>query len=95
MSGGNPNATGKKARKAPELAARSRSILLKTLDILDKDGMPLHELLAEEAKENPIKIMDLVSKFIPKQIDGKLEHSGRVTLERTVKLLDGTIAEDD
>jgi hypothetical protein len=71
----NHKATGKKSRKGQELAQRSRAAILDAMDLLEKDGKTIGELLALEAKENPNKFMELVSKFIPKDIHAEVSHT--------------------
>ncbi len=94
MPKGNKQATGKKAARAPELASRARCIIIKALDILEVSNEPLPVLLANEAKENPIKIMELISKYLPKEIHGTIDHSGtieHVALSETDRIIEGII----
>jgi hypothetical protein len=60
---------GKKARRAPELASRIRDLLISALDLLEADGVPIDQLLAAEAKQNPFKILEVASKFVPRDLN--------------------------
>lgn len=60
------------AKRGLEITGRSRAVLLRALDILaeetnDKDTPA--QILAKAFKINPIKFMDTMSKYIPKNID--------------------------
>ncbi len=63
------NATGKKARRGPELVQRSRAAILNALDVLEERGKTISVLLADELENNPIRFMELASKFCPKELD--------------------------
>ena len=65
----NPNPQPKRAKKGPELAQRVRTSLLNALDVMDKRGKPISELLADELEENPIRFMELASKYCPKEVE--------------------------
>ena len=94
MPKGNRQATGKKAAKAPEMASRARSVIIKALDILEASDEPLPVLLAREAKENPIKIMELISKYLPKEFHGTIDHAGtieHVALSETDRIIEGIV----
>ena len=70
---GNKQAQGQSARKGASLTARARGLLLSAMDIVDTDPTkPLSELLADQAKKNPMRFMDLVSKYIIKDV--QIEH---------------------
>lgn len=65
----NFNATGKKPKYGHELTQRTRKIILSALDIVDGDEKkPMREILAAEAKLNPLKFMELASKFCLKDV---------------------------
>ena len=70
----NHSATGKKAKRGAELAQRARAAILNALDVVEKDGKLISEILAEEFKNNPIKFMELASKFTPKDINAEVSH---------------------
>ncbi len=72
---GNHKATGKKAKRGPELASRARGALLEAMDLLEKDGQSLGQLLMDEAKQNPRGFMDLVSKYCPRDIQAEISHT--------------------
>lgn len=65
----NHRATGKKSKRGPELAQRIRAGILNALDCVEKDGMLISEILAEEFKANPMKFIDMASKYVPKDIE--------------------------
>lgn len=68
----NHNATGKKAKRGPELAQRIRAAILTALDIMEQRGKSIAELLADEGMTNPLKILDIASKYIPKDLNVEL-----------------------
>lgn len=69
----NHKATGKKTKKGPELAQRCRTAILNAFDAVERDGKLISEVLAQEFQANPIKFMELASKYIPKQIEAEVE----------------------
>lgn len=86
---GNTKATGKKARYGEELVQRSRKSILNALDVVEKKGKLISEILAEAFIANPIKFMELASKFAPKDInvEGKVKHAHEFTeLERAARI---------
>ena len=90
----NPRATGKKSKRGPELVQRVRAAILNAMDAVEKDGMLISEILAEQFQENPIRFLELASKFTPRERN--VEHSGTVhqTHEhRTVSEIDARIEE--
>ena len=44
-------------------------MLIDALDLVDNDGQTLTELLAAELKENPIRYLELASKYVPRNVD--------------------------
>lgn len=77
----NSEATGKKAGHGPELIQRTRKAVLSTFDAIDKRGKVISEILADEFEKNPIKFMELASKLMPREIQGKMEHEHKHTHE--------------
>jgi hypothetical protein len=71
----NHKATGKKAAKGPELTQRARGLILKVFDILEDEGKTLSQLLADKAREDPFKFMDLASKYTVKEFQGEVNHN--------------------
>lgn len=71
----NPNPTGKKPKGAVELVQRTRAAVLNAFDCLDQRGKKISEILADEAEKNPIKFMELASKYIPREILGNVQHN--------------------
>jgi len=77
MSKGNHNATGKKAGHGPELIQYVRRILLGAFEIVEKSGgQKITEILAGEAQTNPLKFLEVVSKYCPREV--AMEIAGRV-----------------
>jgi len=70
----NHEATGKKAQHGSELAQRTRKAVLNAFDVVEKRGTPISQLLADELEKNPIKIMELASKLIPRELNGNVKH---------------------
>ena len=68
--GGRPRGSG----HGQQIVGRIRHELAKSLDILEKDDTPLHEILASQLKEDAAKTLNALGKFVPTDI--KLEHSG-------------------
>ena len=65
---GNKHATGKKAGHGPELVQRIRAVVLGALDAVEKDGKLISEILAEKFKDDPLRFMDMASKYCPKEV---------------------------
>lgn len=65
----NHEATGKKPKKGPELVQRCRAAILNALDVVESEGETISALLAKEFKANPLKFMELASKFAPKDLN--------------------------
>lgn len=59
----------KRARGAADIVQRVRQAVLKAMDVLHDNGQPLHVLLAAAAQDNPLKFIEVASKYIPKDID--------------------------
>lgn len=70
----NYQATGKKAKHGAELVQRARAAILNALDVLEVRGKKVSEMLADEFENNPIKFMELASKWAPKEISGEFNH---------------------
>ena len=69
----NHEATGKKAKHGRELVQRCRAAVLGALEILEsKTGKKITEILAQELEANPLKFMELASKFCPKDLQVEL-----------------------
>lgn len=68
----NHNATGKKSKHGPELVQRCRAAILNALDVIEAEGETISALLAKEFKANPLKFMELASKFSPKDLNVEL-----------------------
>lgn len=71
----NSNPQPKRAKKGAELVQRCRAAVLNAFDAVERDGKLISEVLAEEFKKNPIKFMELASKFAPKEISGEFTHT--------------------
>lgn len=78
----NYKATGKKSYKGPELVQRVRAALLNALDVLDQRGKKISDILADEFEQNPLKFMDLASKYCPKDVH---VHEGETALDRLLE----------
>lgn len=66
----NHKATGKKAARGAEMVQRIRGAILNALDTIEKNkGMPISEVLAQEYENNPSKLIELASKYAPKDIN--------------------------
>jgi len=76
MPKGNKQATGKKSKRGPELVQRVRGALLSALDILEEDGKRIDLLLVDVANDSPLKFLELVSKYCPK--DAVIQHTGEI-----------------
>lgn len=70
----NYKATGKKTKHGAELVQRCRAAVLNTFNAIEKEGKLISEILAEEFKSNPLRFMDMASKYCPKEIDGEITH---------------------
>lgn len=68
----NHKATGKKSKRGPELVQRCRAAILNALDVVEAEGETISALLAKEFKANPLKFMELASKFSPKDLTVEL-----------------------
>ena len=77
----NPKPQPKRAKHGAELVQRGRAAVLNALDVLDRRGKLISELLADEIEKNPLKFMDLLSKLAPRE--RHVEHSG--TIHQTVE----------
>ena len=77
----NRQATGKKAKRAPELAGRIRELLLDAMDLLDNGDKTIAELLAEECRDNPVRFLELASKYVPRNIQHTGDEGGPITYE--------------
>jgi len=73
MSSGNDRATGKKAKHGPELVQRIRGAVLSAFDAVEKEGKLLSQILAEKLKEDPMRFIDMVSKYCPREVAMDLE----------------------
>jgi hypothetical protein len=71
----NYKATGKKAGYGVELAQRTRGAILGALNVMESRGKSIADILAKELEENPIRFMELASKFIPKDIQAEITHT--------------------
>lgn len=71
----NHKATGKTAKRGSELVQRCRAAVLNALDVVEQEGKTISELLAKEFESNPIKFMELASKFCPKDIQAEITHT--------------------
>jgi len=71
----NHKATGKKAGYGVELAQRTRGAILGALNVMEAKGKSIADILAKELEENPMRFMELASKFIPKDIQAEITHT--------------------
>ena len=69
----NHQATGKKAKRGAEMVQRFRALVLNTFDAVEKRGRVLSDILADEFEKNPLKFMEMASKFLPKQLDIEID----------------------
>lgn len=60
---------GKKAKRGPELASRIRNQLIAAMDLVNDSDKTVAELLAEEARGNIIRFLELCSKYVPRDIE--------------------------
>jgi len=63
-SGGN----GKALKLGTELAQRVRGAVLNTFDTVERKGHVISDILSDAFISNPLKFLDTVSKFCPKDI---------------------------
>ena len=64
----NHRATGKKAKHGAELAQRLRAAVLNTFDAIEEStNKTISQILAEKYSDDPMKLIDLASKLIPKE----------------------------
>lgn len=68
--GGRPKGSG----HGQQIVHKIRHELGKSLDILENDGRPLSELLADQLKQDAAKTLNAIGKFVP--TDVRLEHTG-------------------
>jgi len=64
----NDRATGKKAKHGPELVQRIRGAVLSAFDAVEKEGKLLSQILAEKFKDDPMRFMDMASKYCPREV---------------------------
>ena len=57
------------AQKTGQITDRLRVAVVRSLDILDREKQPLHKLLAESWKADPIKTLIAVQKLLPREFD--------------------------
>lgn len=70
-------AKGKNAKYGAEVVQRARYILLKAMDIIeDNTGKTIPQVVAEQHVDNPLKLIELLSKFTPRE--RSVEVSGHV-----------------
>lgn len=67
MANRNPNP--KRAKKGPELVQRVRAAILGAFDAVEREGRLISEVLAEKFKDDPLRFMDMASKYCPKDVD--------------------------
>jgi len=70
----NPKPIPKAAKRGEELVQRTRACILNALDAVENRGKVISEVLADEFENNPIKFMELASKFMPKEVSGNVSH---------------------
>lgn len=87
MPKGNHQATGKKPKRGPELVSRARYQLIKAFDLVEEKGLTVAELLARDAEENPMKFMELVSKYCPRDMAITDPDGNQFKIEHTVKFI--------
>ena len=51
------------------ITQRLRKEIYSALDILDRRGQPLDGLLADQMADDPAKVLSLLSKFIPQEVN--------------------------
>lgn len=85
----NFNATGKKAKSGAELIQRTRAAILSALDICRDRKTPIDELLARELENNPLKFMELASKFCPRDVAVEINDAR----DRAEELTDSELAD--
>ncbi len=73
----NPRAKGKKAGHGPELVQYVRRILLGAFEVHANTGQKITEVLAKELADNPLKFLEVASKYCPKEV--AMEMDGVVT----------------
>lgn len=87
----NKSATGKKSKRGPEIVQRVRGAILGAFDAVEKEGRLISEILAEKFKEDPMRFMDMASKYCPKDVDLHV-HEATNARELTEQELDERIA---
>ncbi len=87
----NYKATGKKVKNGPEIVQRVRTAILGAFETVEKEGRLISQILADEFKKDPMRFMDMASKYCPKDVDMRVE---RVTTaaDLTEQELDELIA---
>ena len=58
-----------KPRGAYDVANKIRAAIKKSLVNLDHRGKPLDEIITKCFEENPLKTLDTISKYMPKELD--------------------------
>lgn len=80
---------GKVPMKGKELVQRTRAGILNAFDYVERtQGKLISEILGEAFIENPLRFMDTAAKFIPKDIDLKVNHT-----KSAVQLTDEELAD--
>ena len=60
------------ARYGAQLAGKLRKVILDSLELFDKEDVPLAQLLMEKGKKEPFKYTDMAAKYIPKGITAEI-----------------------
>lgn len=60
---------GQSGRAVGHIADRLRVAVTRSLNILDRDKMPLDRLLAQAWKDDPIKTLSVVQRLLPQEFD--------------------------
>ncbi len=71
----NPKPNPKRAKKGPEIVQRVRVAILNAFDAVEKDGRLISEILADKFKDDPLRFMDMASKYCPKDVDLYVERA--------------------
>ncbi len=71
----NRRATGKKAGGA-EIVQYVRRVLIGAFEVAETKGLKITEILAKEIEANPLKFLEVASKYCPKEvaIDATVTH---------------------
>lgn len=71
---GNKLATGSTAKHGAALVSRVRGNILRAFDLSDQRGRPLSEIIYDELQANPLKVLEIAIKAMPKEASIDVSH---------------------